>query len=358
MLKQNIIVGKPQELTIAWAQRIIDNQSTDAMVSSVKIISVDIGTTTRIRVFVEHSSPDSFPSRWFVKIPSLYWRAWWITALPRLLHNEIRFYTEFMEAFPVNRPAILAAQSRLGLGSTLVLTDITEFGATPGRSGDALTVTQAVLVVEQLAYFHARFWNKVSPSLNTDWLANPIRQLEDALGTVLAVPLMKRGLRLADGLVPSGLYAPAIRYARHRKKAMGFLTDGCQTLVHHDCHPGNLFWHQSHPGLLDWQLVRSGEGISDIAYFLATALAPEIRRLHEVSLLSRYVQVLMDNGITGIDLTGQLQRYRAHLVYPFEAMLITLAIGGMMDLESNLELIRRTASAVADHDAFSCPLFN
>jgi len=174
----------------------------------------------------------------------------------------------------------------------------------------------------------------------------------------MAVPLMKRGLRLADGLVPTKLYAPAIHYARRRRKIMGFLAEGCQTLVHHDCHPGNLFWYQSQPGFLDWQLVRSGEGISDIAYFLATALAPETRRLHEVSLVTRYLQVLMDNGVIGIDLTSQLQRYRAHLVYPLEAMLVTLAIGDLMDLESNLELIRRTATAVEDHDTFSSPLFN
>jgi hypothetical protein len=103
------------------------------------------------------------------------------TALPRLLHNEIRFYGEFTEAFPVNRPSILAAQSRLGLGSTLVLTDVTEFGASPGRPGDALTATQAGLIVEQLAYLHARFWNKLNLSQHAGWLANPIRQLEDAL---------------------------------------------------------------------------------------------------------------------------------------------------------------------------------
>jgi len=145
-LEHNIIIGRPEHLTVDWAQRIIDNHITDTVVSNVNIVSIDIGTTTRIRVFVEHNRPDDFPNRWFVKIPSLDWRAWWITALPRLLHNEIRFYREFAQTFPINRPSILAAQSRLGLGSTLVLTDLTEIGATPGRSGNALTTTQAVLV--------------------------------------------------------------------------------------------------------------------------------------------------------------------------------------------------------------------
>jgi hypothetical protein len=34
-------------------------------------------------------------------------------------------------------------------------------------------------------------------------------------------------------------------------------------------------------------------------------------------------------------------------------MVMTLAIGRLMELESNLELIRRAATAVEDHDAFS-----
>jgi hypothetical protein len=72
-------------------------------------------------------------------------------------------------------------------------------------------------------------------------------------------------------------------------------------------------------------MVRVGEGIGDVAYFLATALAPMVL----------------------------YQRYRAHLTYPFEAMIISQAIGGMMAPESNRILIQRVAAAVEDHDAFA-----
>ena len=46
-------------------------------------------------------------------------------------------------------------------------------------------------------------------------------------------------------------------------------------------------------------------------------------------------------------------RYRAHLCYPFEAMVVTLAVGGLMEDAVAEEMIRRTAAAVADHDAFA-----
>jgi hypothetical protein len=114
-----------------------------------------------------------------------------------------------------------------------------------------------------------------------------------------------------------------------------------------------LFWNQSRPGLLDWQLVRFGEGISDVAYFLSTALKPETRRLHENNLLTIYKQDLINNGIAYSDTVNMQQRYRAHLIYPFEAMIVTLAIGGMMNLEHNYELLSRTVAAIEDHDVFS-----
>ncbi|MBZ0159626.1 MAG: phosphotransferase [bacterium] len=352
-MTQAILVRRPSDLTVAWAQRIVAQHAADATVSEVNVLSADIGTTTRVRVAVEHNGPETLPSRWFVKMPSRSWRARCITALSRLLQTEVRFYQEVTQAVPVLRPAMLAAQSRCGQGTTLVLADVTERGAVPGAPGDALTTAQATVVVEQLARLHVQFWNKASLDQEYRWLAGPVRRWEDRLGTALAVPLMQRGLRRAGSAVPIALHAPAVHYARRRRQAMRLLADGPRTLVHHDVHPGNLFWQQSQPGFLDWQLVRIGEGIGDVAYFLATALTPEIRRTCEARLLARYQQVLEDHQIADLDSTTLRQRYRAHLMYAFEAMVVTLAVGDMMPLDSNLELIRRAAAAVEDHDAFA-----
>lgn len=347
-----MIVNHPKELTVNWAQGVINQHAVNVTVSMVKIIAVDIGTTTRVRIEVSHDGPESMPRCWFVKMPSMAWRARLITALPRLLPTEVRFYREIAASIPVHKPMVLAAKSQLGRGSTLVLTDVTEQGCTPGRTTDLLTVAQAELVVDQLAQLHASFWQSTETIHQYPWMLGPARRLEDHLGTALAVPLMRQGLLRASGVVPKSLHQPALNYARHRRRAMRFLAQGPKTIVHHDCHPGNLFWQQSRPGLLDWQMVRAGEGISDIAYFLATALTPENRRSHEIDLLNRYAKIIANKG-HAIDLAGLLARYRAHLVYSFEAMVVTLAVGGMMVREDNLELIRRTATAVEDFDAFT-----
>ena len=352
-LSHPAIAHHPDHLTVNWAQYVVNQHSANTKVKQVKIISVDIGTTTRVRINVNHNGPDSLPKHWFIKIPSLSWRARAITALPRLLHTEIRFYNELADSTPIKKPIVLSAKSLFARGSTLVLNDITEQGAVPGCASNTLTAEQARLIIEQLASLHAKFWNKTDSRPKYNWLAGPIRQLEDHLGTALAVPLMKRGLKKAGNLVPKALHAPAIHYAHNRRKAMRFLAQESQTIIHHDCHPGNLFWHDEKPGLLDWQMVRMGEGIGDIAYFLATSLEPASRKANETQLIAHYIENLKNNGISNINSEQMLKRYRAHLTYPFEAMLVTLAVGDMMDLKANLTLIERATAAIEDNNAFS-----
>lgn len=349
-LKQNILVRRPHDISVSWAQHIVNHHSAGAKVSQVKIHSIDVGTTTRIRVMVEHNAPRILPRRWFVKMPSMAFKPRILTALPRFLHKEVNFYREVSRSVPVKLPPILAAQSQFGRGSTLVLADVAEQGAAPGHPSDALSFKQSKLVVEHLAQFHARFWDKAGLAQRHRWLGEG---MEDHMGKLLAVPLMKRGLSLAGHIVPKRLHAAALRYAGNRHQLMRGLSSGPKTLVHHDCHPGNLFWTSSQPGFLDWQLIRLGEGIGDVAYFLATALEPECRRAHEKQLLSLYLATLAQHGVKGLDQNREFLRYRAHLAYPLEAMILTLAIGDMMEFRSNLELIRRASAAAEDHDAFA-----
>jgi hypothetical protein len=343
---------RPEDLTTAWAQSIVNRHVPGVVVSGVEILSVNIGTTTRVRLEIGHDGPEDLPRRWFVKLPSSSWRARLITALPRLLETEARFYREVSSVVPVAHPAVLAAQSARRRGVMLALADVTETGAVTGNAGDVLSAAQAALVIEQLAGLHAHFCAGDMIDRQYRWLDGPVRRLENRLGSALAAPLMRRGLGRAGDNVPAVLRGPAMEYARKRKAVMALLSDGPRTLVHHDPHPGNLYWLEGRPGLLDWQLVRVGEGIGDVAYLMATSLAPETRRLHEDGLLEGYLHALQGRGVTAYDLSALRGRYRIHLLYALEAMIVTLAVGGMMELEYNLELVRRAAAAVEDNGSF------
>lgn len=352
LLSHPLTVRHPDNLTTSWAQQLVNQYDKDIVVKQITINAIDIGTTTRVRIKVNYSNSTTLPRYWFIKLPSLSWRARAITALPRLLHTEVRFYNELAGSTPVKKPTALLAKSSFYQGSTLVLNDITEQDGIPGLASDTLTAEQAQLIIEQLASLHAQFWGETDNNPKYNWLSGPVRQLEDLLGSALAVPLMKRGLEKASDIVKPTLHQPAIQYAHQRRKTMRFLAQGAQTIVHHDCHPGNLFWQNNKPGLLDWQMVRTGEGISDIAYFLATSLDSDIRKANEYQLINHYINELSKKGISNLNPKYIHQRYQAHLIYPLEAMLVTLAVGDMMDLAANKTLIKRAASAVEDNNTF------
>ena len=106
-----LIASHPKHLTTAWAQHIVNQQIASVKVSKTKVISVNIGTTTRIRIMVDHNRPKSLARQWFIKLPSLNWRARAIMALPQLLHTEVRFYNELARLTPTKKPTDLSAKS-------------------------------------------------------------------------------------------------------------------------------------------------------------------------------------------------------------------------------------------------------
>ncbi|MGD0959617.1 MAG: phosphotransferase [Methylomonas sp.] len=352
-MTKNIIIRSPEQINKSWAQHIISHHAAGARVSGVEIRSITIGTTTRLKITVDHDAQGAAPRRWFVKIPSLSLKARLITALPGLLHKEVHFYNLLSHSVPLRLPKVLAAQSAAWLGATVVMGDVSESDFRAGQAADALSLAQAQQVIKQLAQLHAHYWRHPDLKQAHPWLSGFKTRAENHLGTFMATPLMKRGLFLAGELIPAGLHRSALGYAANRGKFMSLLAQGPLTIVHHDCHPGNLFWTDRGPGFLDWQLVRIGEGVGDIAYFLSTALPPESRRANERRLLAYYLSELSELGILPPNEETFYQRYRAHLSYAFEAMVATLAIGGLMAEADNLELIRRTSAAAEENDSFA-----
>ena len=342
-----VLIRSPQQCDRFWAQRVAQLTIPHCNVHAVQPLSVDVATTTRVRLIVRHDAP-TLPQRWFLKLPSSRLRARLITALPGLVATETRFYRELAHEFSIPVPDVLASVTSR-YGATLVLQDLCEVDAEPLAPETALNAGQVHAAVGLLANLHRQFAADRRFEAGLSWLGERIRRTEDRLGDLLAVPLMRRGMRLAAAHVGETTREQAFRYASRRRACMQVLDGGPKTLTHHDCHPGNWFWCDHGPGLLDWQLVRAGDGVGDVAYLLATALTPEVRRSLETALLEDYRQ---DTGLT-CSMAELMTRYVQQLCYAFEAMVMTLAIGGLMPQDANLTLIERCATAVSDHDSFA-----
>jgi aminoglycoside phosphotransferase (APT) family kinase protein len=318
----------------------------------IEVHGTEDGTTGRVRATVR--APGTGGTDLFVKVPSRRRRARLLAEIPALTAAEARFYSELADQVPDVPAHHYAAHARGRFA--VVLEDLT--GRCTLHDGEQpCTPTEAASVVDVLARLHAIFWDdpRLAARGSLGWLAD-LRRRETLLGDLLAVPLTELGLRRAGTLIPPALRPPARRHARRRRSHMRALTAGPRTVVHADCHPGNIAFTREtppHAVLCDWQMVRTGSWARDVAYFLATGLDAPVRRSHGEALFDRYLEGLAAAGGPTLDRRQADVVRRAHTVVAFEAMVVTIGVGGLMRADVIEALVARTARAVIDDDAFA-----
>ena len=68
------------------------------------------------------------------------------------------------------------------------------------------------------------------------------------------------------------------------------------------------------PIIIDWQTAGIGSPMTDIARWLTQSISIEQRRDHELDLLKRYHDRLLEKGVTGYSYKKMLQEYEVNLV--------------------------------------------
>jgi aminoglycoside phosphotransferase (APT) family kinase protein len=308
-------------------------------------------TTRHLRALVQPATGDQRSV--FVKTPSRDRATRLVVEAAGLTASEVRFYRTLAASVPVRVPDCLHARHD-GTRFMLVLDDLAAGNGADGHlpaSTESCTARQALSVIDALADLHAYGWGRPERGRAGGWLLAQAER-ERSLGGWLRLPLVHRALGLAGDQVPGPPAAGMLRYARHYRSVDRQLTGPPHTLVHNDCHIGNLaFGPRDQPIFLDWQMVRAGQWARDVAYFCTLALDPEDRRSGEGLLLDRYRRRLRAAGGPDLDAGAALDAYRRHAVYALEAPLVTMAIGAAPRSVTDVWLERATA-AVADLDSF------
>ncbi|MGH6996891.1 MAG: hypothetical protein ACREEO_01805, partial [Phenylobacterium sp.] len=103
--------------------------------------------------------------------------------------------------------------------------------------------------------------------------------------------------------------------------------------------------------VLDWQSFAYGCGPTDLAYFLAGALAPDVRRAQEPALLQLYLDTLAAHGVRGFGMEELRPLYGrgAYLLFAtafFAAMVVTQTERGD---EMFLQMIGSASDHLCDH---------
>jgi aminoglycoside/choline kinase family phosphotransferase len=248
--------------------------------------------------------------------------------------REVRFYQDVAPRLGVRVPGCLAADLDNETGEfVLLLEDLTDVGAGDQLTG--ATLEQARVAVDQMALFHATWWN--SPEL-------------DRGGRLGWIPTLDSELNLAGCPVIRGCWEPFVaRYAdrigadgvalgawvqEHCEEIYYRAAGGPLTVVHNDFRMDNLLFDAldpSRPGgfaVIDWQLVVAGSGVSDLQYFLTASLPIATRRATECQLLNRYAARLAEHGID-LNRDDLWDRYRLSTLFYLPYAIV---MGGGMEV--------------------------
>lgn len=257
--------------------------------------------------------------------------------------KEADFYSQIAPQVSVRVPTCVASvvDRDAGLG-IIIMRDLIREGARFCTALEPLSADDATQSLEQLARLHAS-------GLALESLPWVNRRIADfARSSHIS---QSRLQQLLDGARGEGL--PALT------RDAGMLLAGLKalaehdatvphTLIHGDCHAGNLYCGKDGFGLIDWQLLQRGSGALDVAYHIAAVLCVDVAERHERILLDRYLETMRSFGADVPTREVAWSQYRMAVVYGFYLWSITQRVEPAI---TNV-FVNRLGSAVTRHDSY------
>ena len=345
-----MIPSGPEQVTAQWLSAVLSAEDHHVDVDSVEVSAVRTGQTgATYRVAVRYGAGgQGLPQSFVVKLPAQDEAVRERVALS--YRSEHAFYTEVADTVAVPLPRCYhCAIADDGAQFVLLLADLA-----PAVQGDQIrgcSVAEARLAAIALAGLHGPRW------CDPAWLdfTGTVMPLPDEAGarglgdiTKLAaqITIEKLGPRMSapdrDTVLESAeLIADWLLHSPDRF-----------SLLHGDYRIDNLLFDPDRirVTVVDWQTLAVGLPARDLAYFIATSLAPEERAAHERELVTAYHQALTHHGVTGYDAETCWQDYRFGMLQV--PLISTLGFAFSTETERGadmmLAMLQRGSQAIRD----------
>jgi len=183
-------------------------------------------------------------------------------------------------------------------------------------------IEDARRAVDALAKIHAKWWGKadgLAADGTTIAFSDPIYPAVLPFVFAEGWEKVKKELDLSESMLKIGeKFAPEIG------NLMSSLMAGPTTLAHGDFRADNMMFTKDNDFILyDFQLIGTGSGAYDLAYFVTQSLTAQDASKYEGELFERWLEGLRANGVTDIDRDRLWLQYRGTalfcLVYPVVA---------------------------------------
>jgi hypothetical protein len=304
------------EVTAEWLAEVTGFEVTDAVVEQ---IGVGVGVSSALyRVRLRGPAcPDSV----IVKLPALDPAAVFTSTMLRMYIREVRFFTELARRSPVRVPAGLhAAVDEETSRFVLVMEDMGQMRVVDQVEG--MSATDAERAVDELSAWHATWWRQADELAE----AGVTVSLDDPIYPAVLPVVFAEGWEKVTGALdlPPPILDVGPRFAEAIPRLMRDLCRAPTTVFHGDYRADNiLFAADGSVVLLDFQLIGTGSGAYDLAYFITQSLSPEVAAEHERALFDRWTAGLLAGGVPADDLGRMWEDYRKAalfcLVYPVVA---------------------------------------
>ncbi|MCP3989308.1 MAG: phosphotransferase [Actinomycetia bacterium] len=310
-----------------------------------------VGENMRLSLHWSGPGANAAPSSLVVKVPSTSEVSRATSAATRTYVREVGFYRDLQAHVDITTPTPYAVtEDREANRFVLVMEDIA-----PAVQGDQLTgcsPAEAELAIVECAKLHGSTWGQ-DELLAFDWLdeATPASATDRVQ---LYADLFPGFADRYDGFLTRDEIEIGRRLGGQLER-LALTKRGARCVAHGDFRLDNLLFGtgpQAPPiTTVDWQTLTYSYGLNDMAYFISTGLAPEVRRRHESRLLDLYQSVLTGYGVD-LDRDGVVAGYRLGSITGYVMGVIASQIVEQTARgdEMFVAIIRGSASLMVDLD--------
>ncbi len=324
------------DITAGWLQQAVaagGNPDFPAIRSvALEQIGVGVGLVGAIlRCHLTYDDdPPGGPETVIVKLPSADPDTLRVAKRLNLYRRECDYYRHVAPHAPIRSPALYYGDfNDRSHRFVLVLEDLKAMAAPDQVVG--ADAEQAKTAVRAIARLHGHFWNKVNqpPASRFNNASNGARRLpaQDAYQASLPSVLSRFGSFFTEPM-----RRLAEEYGRQLAAHQQHVAAGPQTFIHGDYRLDNMFFavdgDNDDFAVLDWQVCGVSSGLSDVAYFLSSSVATEVRREIEHEVLAEYHAVIRSIGVDNISFEDCWRSYRQNMLGCFRTPVIA---GGQFD---------------------------
>lgn len=210
--------------------------------------------------------------------------------------REVRFYRELAAHVPLQTPHVLGGLVEASGACALLLA-----AYAPIEPASELKGADFAEIAEQLAGFHAVYWDRTAPFDAPPWTEKPktVDLTHDAQHASRTWQVLARQPQFQELLTDATLRDLEAALAEVQKTPE-YGPETPMTLCHGDLHLGNLLRGED-GGLVwaDWQEVRVGYGPSDLSFLFQRAEAEGAVVPHE-GVIAAYCNALEVAGVEGV----------------------------------------------------------